>query len=242
MINDNTKRKLNELNLHEFVSALDLINSDINTINLSFDEKMTMIVDIVYQEKYNESVKNLKKRAKLRFKEADLKDIHYTANRNISPEIINSLATCNYINLKTNVIIHGPCGTGKTWLACALANEAVKQKFRVYYIRLPEMLEKHAEQRNMGKTLSQVVKSYNKYDLLIIDEWLMYKLEEKDRQFIAELMEVRYDKSSTIFCSQYNSDDWYNKLGASTLTEALLDRIVHNKIDIYMGTKNFREK
>ncbi|MFR4835288.1 MAG: ATP-binding protein [Catenibacterium sp.] len=74
------------------------------------------------------------------------------------------------------------------------------------------------------------------------DEWLMYEMSDQDKQFISELMEVRHDTCSTIFCSQYPTEDWYDKLHKSTLTEALLDRIVHNRIDIDMGTENFRIK
>ena len=80
------------------------------------------------------------------------------------------------------------------------------------------------------------------YELLILDEWLMYEMSDQDKQFISELMEVRHDTCSTIFCSQYPTEDWYDKLHKSTLTEALLDRIVHNRIDIDMGTDNFRIK
>lgn len=94
----------------------------------------------------------------------------------------------------------------------------------------------------MGKSLSQVVKKYAKYDLLVLDEWLMYEMADKEKQFISELMEIRHDKCSTIFCSQYPSGDWYDKLHKSTLTEALLDRIIHNRIDVYMGNENFRIK
>ena len=94
----------------------------------------------------------------------------------------------------------------------------------------------------MGKSLSQVVKKYAKYDLLVLDEWLMYEMTDKEKQFISELMEIRHDKCSTIFCSQYPSGDWYDKLHKSTLTEALLDRIIHNRIDVYMGNENFRIK
>lgn len=86
------------------------------------------------------------------------------------------------------------------------------------------------------------VKKYAKYDLLVLDEWLMYEMTDKEKQFISELMEIRHDKCSTIFCSQYPSGDWYDKLHKSTLTEALLDRIIHNRIDVYMGNENFRIK
>ena len=74
------------------------------------------------------------------------------------------------------------------------------------------------------------------------DAWLMYEMSDQDKQFISELMEIRHDTCSTIFCSQYPTEEWYDKLHKSTLTESLLDRIVHNRIDIDMGTDNFRIK
>ena len=83
--------------------------------------------------------------------------------------------------------------------------------------------------RNSRKSLSKTMQKYAKYELLILDEWLMYEMSDQDKQFISELMEVRHDTCSTIFCSQYPTEDWYDKLHKSTLTEALLDSIVHNK-------------
>ena len=229
MIDNETVRKASEIGIIDVVDAIKLIETNPAYITLTFDEKINMVIDFVYQQRYNETVRRLKKSAKLRYVDADLRDIHYTDNRSITHQLISSLATCNYITLKTNIIIHGPCGTGKTWLSCALANEAAKQKYKIFYIRMPELLEKYNELRNMGKSLSQVVKKYAKYDLLVLDEWLMYEMTDKEKQFISELMEIRHDKCSTIFCSQYPSGDWYDKLHKSTLTEALGGQPLHGR-------------
>lgn len=241
MINKETIRKLNEMKISEFVSAIEAINGHPESAYLNFDEKIEQIVDIVYQEKYNQTVKSLKRTAKLRFKEADIRDVQYTKERLITPDMMLSLSTCEYINLNQNIVLHGPCGSGKSWIACVLGNEAIKRKLSTYYIRMPELVEKYNEMRNIGKSMTSIVKKFNKYELLIVDEWLMYPLTDKDKQFFMELMEIRYDKHSTIFCSQYDVASWYEKLGESTLTEAMLDRIVHNMIDISMGVNNFRK-
>lgn len=242
MTDNETIRKASEMGIIDVIDAVNTVESNTTYITLSFDEKIKMIIDMVYQCRYNEAVKKLKKRAKLRYLEADLRDVHYTENRLITKDLVSSLATCSFMNLNTNLVIHGPCGTGKTWLACAIANEAIKQRHKTFYIRLPRLLELYDNMRNSGKSLSQAVQKYAKYELLILDEWLMYEMSDQDKQFISELMEVRHDTCSTIFCSQYPTEDWYDKLHKSTLTEALLDRIVHNRIDIDMGTDNFRIK
>lgn len=102
-------------------------------------------------------------------------------------------------------------------------------------------LKPYDNMRNSEKNLSQAVQRYAKYKLLILDEWLMYEMSNQDKQFISKLMEVRHDTCSTIFCDQYLTEDWYDKLHKSTLTEALLDRIIHNRIDIDMDTDNFKK-
>lgn len=242
MLSNESIRKLSEIKLIEFADAYHIIESNPSNTLLSFDEKMDMMIDLIYQDKYNKEIVNLKKRAKLRFTEADLRDVHYTEDRCLTKDLMSTLSTCNYISFNTNIVLHGPCGTGKTWLSCALGNEAIKNKMKVLYVRMPALIESYNESRNMGKSLTSLVKKYSRYDLLIIDEWLMYNLDIKSQQFIAELMEVRYDKTSTMFCTQYPVKDWYTKLGETTLTEALLDRIVHNMIEVNMGTNNFREK
>ena len=166
MISSETIRKASEIGMIDVIDAVKLVETNPSNIVLTFDQKVEIVIDLVYQQRYNESVKRLKKSAKLRYVDADIRDIHYTETRGVTPDLISSLIICGFIKLKTNIIIHGPCGTGKTWLACALANEAVKQKLKIYYIRLPELLETYNELRKMGKNLSQVVKKYSKYDLM----------------------------------------------------------------------------
>lgn len=115
-----------------------------------------------------------------------------------------------------DISIEGCCGSGKTWLDCALANAAIKQGKRVLYIRFSEMLEKCHQDKKTGKTMISIVKKYVKYDLMVIDEYMMYDLEKDDLFFLLELAEKRCDKTSTIYCSQYGSDEWwYDILGNS---------------------------
>lgn len=240
MINDETKRKLKEMKIEEFIDSIELLNSRSEYYDLSFDEKMSIIVDSVYQKKYDAKIKRMQKSAKLRYK-ADIRDIKY-AERGFTSETMSAISGCSYIGEHYNILLHGPCGCGKTFVACAIANDAIQQMHKTLYIRAPELFEKNSELKMMGKTTYSIVKKYASYDLLIIDEWLMYPLNDADQRFISELMEVRYDKTSTIFCSQYKPEDWYAQLGQSTLTEALIDRIFARSINLFLGTKNYRKE
>ena len=135
----------------DVIDAVNTVESNTTYITLSFDEKIKMIIDMVYQCRYNEAVKKLKKRASFVIQFRTLKDVHYTENRLITKDLV-SLATCSFMNLNTNLVIHGPCGTGKAWLTCAALMRAIKQKdIRHLYIRLRDYLNYMITQRNSGK-------------------------------------------------------------------------------------------
>ena len=127
MINDETKRKLRELNLGEIISALELQQEDVNTVTLPFDERMQRIVDYLYQEKYNSKIQRLIKLSKFRLPKAEISGIYYQ-QRGIDRNTIQELATCQFIHRNTDVIFQGFTGSGKTYLACAIGKQACKQQ------------------------------------------------------------------------------------------------------------------
>ena len=240
MISEDTKTKLEVLGIEEFAKAIENQQRAGTFDTIPFEKRFDNLVDYVYEAKYQKKVISLRRRAKLRFPDVDIRDIYYE-DRPITKEMIANLSTCNYLLSHHDIGIEGACGSGKTWLACALANAAIKQKKRVLYIRFPELLEKFHVGIKTGKEVSAIVKKYVKYDLMIIDEFLMYQLSRDDVAFFLELTEKRYDKTSTIYCSQYSSDDWYDHLGHSVQSEAILDRIVHNFTKINLGNLNYRD-
>ena len=144
-------------------------------------------------------------------------------------------ATCEYIAEYGNIFITGATGCGKTYMACAFGMEACKQYFTTKYVRLPDLLIDLELARNDG-TYKKVMSKYANPMLLIIDEWLLLKPSESEQKDIFELLHRRRKKSSTIFCSQYRTEGWYEQLGgdASPLADAILDRVVHDgyKINI----------
>ena len=240
MINDETKRKLRELNISELVTALEAQQNDIHSTSLSFDERMQRLVDYLYQEKYNSRIQRLIKLSKFRIPKAEVNDIYYL-NRGIDKGLIQELSTCQFIGSNSNIIFQGFTGSGKTFMACAIGKQACKYQIRTKYVRLPDLLVEYDESTLLSKGTVKLLKKYTNFGLLIIDEWLLEDISEEEQHFIFELIERRHDSTSTIFCTQYRKEDWHARLGGGVHADAIMDRIVHNAVWVETGSMNMRE-
>lgn len=172
MIDNETVRKLRQLDLSEFVDTLEMQEMDQETRHLPSDERLQLSIDYLYQEKCNKRVSGLIKRSKFRIQDADVASIHYE-KREIDRHTLQELATCNYINHRQNIIFQGFTGSGKTYLACAscaLGKEACKQETRTRYVRLPDLLIERDEATLKPKSVTNLIKKFSNYGLLIIDE------------------------------------------------------------------------
>lgn len=240
MVNDETKRKLRELNLNELITILELQQKDINCVTLSFDERFQRIIDYLYQEKYNGKIQRLIKLSKFRLPKADVNDIYFN-ERGMDRNLIIELSTGQFIHSNTNVIFQGFTGSGKTFLACAIGKQACKQQIRTKYIRLPDLLVEYDEWNLVSKSKSKILKKYSGYEMLILDEWLLEDISEEEQHFLFELIERRHDQASTIFCTQYKQIDWHSRLGGGVHADAIMDRIIHNAVWVETGNLNMRE-
>lgn len=240
MIDNETIRKLRQLDLGEFVASLEMQEMDIDTRHISFDERLQLAVDYLHQEKYNKRVSGLVKRAKFRFPNASIAAIHYEG-RGLEQQILLELATCNFINHQMNVIFQGFTGSGKSYLACALGKEASKREIRTRYIRLPDLLIERDEASFKPSGVTKLITKFSNYGLLIIDEWLFDDLSENDLKFLFEIVERRYDSGSTIYCTQFRKSDWHNQLGGGVHADAIMDRIIHNAVWFDSGKLNMRK-
>lgn len=240
-MNNETKRKLNALGIKEFADAVELQEENTSKyLPLSFDDRLTLAVDYLYQSKYNEKIQRRIKSAKLRYDSASMEVVDFTS-RNIDEKLIKELGSSSFIDICTNIIIQGFTGSGKTFLSCAIAKEACKKDIKTLYIRLPDLLQIKQEYSVLHRDRKYLAKLAG-YKLLVIDEWLINDISQDDIQFLFELFEQRYDKSSTIFVSQYKTEDWHARLGGSLHADAIMDRIVHNSITIESGNVNMRER
>jgi len=240
LLNEETRRKLRELNLSEMIDAIDTQSQDVGYATLSFEDRMKLTVDYVYQKKYNTKVQRLIKMAKFRITNAAFNDIYYI-DRVLDRQKLMVLSNCQFIDTSTSVIFHGFSGSGKSYLACALGRQACLQGIRTRYIRTPDLFMLRDEASLTQQGIPKLLKKFSSYKLLILDEWLLDDLSDIEQHFLLELIERRHDSSSTIFCTQYKKEDWHSRLGGGVHADAMMDRIVHNAIWVYAGNLNMRE-
>jgi DNA replication protein DnaC len=233
MIDQSTINKLIEMRLITMSDAFRQQMSDPRMKEVSFEERFGMMVDIEYTKRKNNRLARLIKNADFDQPDANIMDIDYVSGRKLNKSLIQKLANCEYISDHRNVFITGATGSGKTYMACAFGMEACKRHFKTQYIRLPDLLIDLELARNEG-TYKKVMAKYTKPVLLIIDEWLLLKPTPTECKDIFELLHKRRRESSTVFCSQYRAEGWYEQLGGhdGPLADAILDRIMHNAYKI----------
>lgn len=233
MMNNSTNDKLIEMRMTAMADAYYIQQTDPSVQDLSFDERFAMLVDREYDSRRSNRLKRLIRNAGFDQSDASIMDIDYTHGRKLDRNLIQKLATCEFITEYRNVFITGATGSGKTYLSNALGMEACKHYYKTLYVRLPDMLIDLSMARENGTYLKTLGK-YANPTLLIIDEWLLLKPNEVEQKDIFELLHRRRKKSSTIFCSQYRKEEWYSQLGgeASPLADSILDRIVYDAYEI----------
>ncbi len=208
--------------------------------DLAFEERLGLLVDREITERENRRLTNRLRRARLRHA-ALLEDIDYQTPRGLDKGLIQSLAACQWVKEHLNVLITGPTGVGKTWLACALTHKACREGYSAQYIRLTRLLRELIIAKGDGsypKLLTQLAK----VDVLILDDWGLMKLSAENRRDLLEVLEDRHGRRATVATSQLPIEDWHDVIGDATLADAILDRLVHNAYKINLRGESMRKR
>jgi DNA replication protein DnaC len=208
--------------------------------NLSFEERFAMLVDREILARGNRRIQNLLRSAKLR-QQACIENMDYLHPRNLNKSQFNSLMTCDFIRQHHNLIITGPTGCGKSYLACVVGHQACRQGLSVKYIRLPRFLEElsiaHAD-GSYGKLLGQILK----VDLLIFDDFALEPaLNPEQRRDLFTIIEDRHQLKSTLITSQLPVKHWHDYIGEPTTADAILDRLLEKTHRIEMNGESMRK-
>ena len=224
-MNQPTIEKLQALRLHAFAKAWEEQQHP-DVLTLSFDERLALLVEAEWLARESARVTRNLREAKLRISQASLEDVDFNPKRELDKPLVRKLADCRWVLEHQNVIITGSTGTGKTFLACALAQSAIRRGYRAVYRRAPRLFEELALAHADG-TFPALLKRLAKVDVLLIDDWGLAPLKDAERRDMLEILEDRYGARSTIFTSQLPTTKWHDHLGDPTIADAICDRVLH---------------
>jgi DNA replication protein DnaC len=193
--------------------------------DLSFEERFGLIVDLEWTYREDRRLKRLLKVAKLR-EPACVEDIDYRHPRGLDRSVLKSIVSCQWITKSQNLILIGPTGSGKTYLACALANQACRLGFMTLYVRISKLLQDFQIAKADG-SYAKLLAKLAKLNLLIIDDWGLTPLTPAERRDLLEILDDRYNRGSTLITSQFPITTWHDLIGEPTIADAILDRLVH---------------
>jgi DNA replication protein DnaC len=221
-----TIEKLSQMKMHTMAAVFQEQLGQPSLNDLSFEDRFAMIVDREWGDREDRKLTKRLRSARLRTN-ATVEDIDYQHPRGLDKSVIRSLASCQWIRSHQNVIVTGPTGIGKTYLADAFVNKACREGFNAVRYRSTRLFGEMEIARADGSYFKFLAR-LSKFELIAIDDWAMEPLTEDERRHFLELMEDRHGLKSTFITSQYPVSKWHDRIGEPTMADAILDRIVHN--------------
>lgn len=242
MLNQGTINKLKDMKLTGMVEALRQQDVDPSYREMSFQERLGLLVDWEFSKRQHNRLERLIRTAKFQDTTACVENISYGDDRKLDRNLILELASCNFISHAQNIILVGPTGAGKSYLAQALGQAACRRFLSTRYIQLSDLLDelKLAQAKGL-EVFHRLRKQFVRYNLLIIDEWLLFPIGEEDTQLLLWIIDRRYNNNATIIASQYEPAEWLDQIPIPVAAEAITDRLSAKAYKIIVnGTKSMR--
>jgi DNA replication protein DnaC len=239
MLNEQTIEKLYHMKLNGMAEAFKEQTLQPDLAELSFEERFAFLVDRQWTWKEERRMKRLLSQAKLKIN-ACIEDVDFRTPRGLQKSVILQLASCDWIKNAHNVIVTGPTGAGKTYLACALANRACRMGFSAFYIRIPKLFHELAMAKADG-SYSKTMKKLTRSKVLVLDDLGLAPMSAQERRDLLEVVEDRHGLASTIVAAQLPIEHWHDNIQDPAIADAVLDRLVHNAYKINLKGESMRK-
>jgi len=226
MTNDETIQKLLKLKMPAFASAFRETLESLPDKQITFEEQVGLLVDREWADRENRRLERRLRDSRVSIHAAP-DQIICDPTRGLERATWCDLRTCGWVRSNHNVIVLGPTGVGKSFIASALVQAACREGFRALFVRMPRLLEQLAIARASAEYTS-TLQRFAKIDVLVLDDFLLTPMTDMERRDLVELLEDRYGKTSTILTTQLPTKSWHEAIGDPTIADAICDRIVHN--------------
>jgi len=240
MLIEETLQKLIEMKMLTMAQAMRELMQSAPSEQMSFEDKLGLLVDREWSERDNRRVARRLKEARIGAS-ASLEGVDCESARGLDKVLVRQLMTCQWAKQKQNVIITGATGTGKSFLASALAEAACRHGLRALFVRVPRIVEEIAVARVSGQYASTLAK-IARVDVVVLDDFLLAPMAEAERRDLLELLEDRYSRASTVITSQMSTKTWHEALNDPTIADAICDRVLHNAHFIQLQGPSMRQK
>ena len=235
-----TLEKLTSMRFTGMAAALDEQMQMDGLDDMAFEERLGILLDREQAVRETRRMKTRLRKAKLR-QQGSVEDIDFRHPRGLDKSLVVRLADCQWIRKHNNLIITGPTGVGKSYLACAFAEKACREGFSSLYLRMTKLFEDLSLAKGDGRYL-KLLTSYAKTDLLVLDDYGLHELNQEQRHDLLEILEDRHGLKSTLVTSQLPVEHWHEQIGDPTLADAILDRLVHSAHKIKLKGESMRKK